>query len=190
MKKMRKGFTLVELLIVVAILATLTATMTYSIGGSTAKAKASQIASNVTTFRMIAGLYVANNAGDNISELTADNLMKQELPAWADLSNPETDDKVIKYSAVGTGPENWTINIDFSKDPEKDAIRNALKKIKGYGKYYNNDTATAIFGEGTDEKDYKFHVVLKTGTIAPDEATEDNNNNSQDDPDNPDNPNP
>lgn len=39
MKKARKGFTLVELLIVVAILATLTATMTYSISGFYGKGK-------------------------------------------------------------------------------------------------------------------------------------------------------
>ncbi|MBQ7170048.1 MAG: prepilin-type N-terminal cleavage/methylation domain-containing protein [Synergistaceae bacterium] len=167
MKRMRKGFTLVELLIVVAIMATLTAAITYSISGSTAKAKASTIASNVETFKTIAGLYVANNAGDDISTLTADNLMKAELPAWADLANPGDDDNVVKYTAIGTGPDEWAITVDFSKDPEKGGIRDALKLIKGYGKYYNSDAATAIFGSGTNDTDYQFKVTLMTGKIEP-----------------------
>ena len=47
MKITRKGFTLVELLIVVAIMATLSATMTMAVSGSTARAKAPTIASNL-----------------------------------------------------------------------------------------------------------------------------------------------
>ena len=171
MKRTRKGFTLVELLIVIAILGTLSAAMTTSIQGSTAKAKAATIASNVETFKTIAALDVANNAGENLSEKTAEALMQEHLPTWADFANPETTDTVIKYTASGTGPDAWVITVDFSKDPEKDAIRTALSKIKGYGKYYKDESgtpkATALFGAGTDDTDYQFKVTLTTGKIEP-----------------------
>ena len=54
MKKARKGFTLVELLIVVAILGILSVSMMMSVGGTTAKAKASMIASNFDAARIAA----------------------------------------------------------------------------------------------------------------------------------------
>ena len=184
MKKFRKGFTLVELLIVIAILGTLSAAMTTSISGSTAKAKAATIASNVETFKTIAALDVANNAGENLSKKTAEELMIEHLPTWADFANPADTDTVVKYTASGTGPDEWTITVDFSKDPEKDAIRTALMKIKGYGKYYKTTSTTT--GEGTDavttttteatalfdttktaDTDYQFKVTLSTGKIEP-----------------------
>ncbi|MBQ9434391.1 MAG: hypothetical protein IJU26_09270, partial [Synergistaceae bacterium] len=101
-----------------------------------------------------------------------------------DFANPGTDDKVIKYTPDGTGPDNWVITVDFSKDPEKDAIRTALMKIKGYGKYYKTTTtttgtgadatttttteATALFDTTkTADTDYQFKVTLTTGKIEP-----------------------
>ncbi len=65
MKKARKGFTLVELLIVVAILATLTAAMTASISGTTAKAKAAMIANNVEVMKSAATQYYTENMEDS-----------------------------------------------------------------------------------------------------------------------------
>ena len=61
--KTRKGFTLVELLIVVAILATLAATMVASMGGATAKAKAATITSNVEACVTAVQKYYADGLG-------------------------------------------------------------------------------------------------------------------------------
>ncbi len=61
MKRTRKGFTLVELLIVIAILGTLSAAMSVSVIGSTAKAKAATIASNVEACVNAAALYCADH---------------------------------------------------------------------------------------------------------------------------------
>ncbi len=165
MQKFRKGFTLVELLVVIAILGTLSAIMSVSVSGSTGKAKAATIAANVRTFRAIAALYMAENAGEDLSSKTAESLMKEKLPAWADLANADANAKVIKYKATGdTGPDSWKIEIDFGSDPEKATIQTALASTRGFGKYYKDaNTAETIFSDNV----YKFTVELATGKIAP-----------------------
>ena len=169
MRNTRKGFTLVELLIVVAILATLTAAMTASISGATAKAKASTIASNVEAMKTVAQacqsnggpLAVNRTAGGadtaltSVSDATAENVLAGGMVAWADFSDTTDTNATIKYTADtettnndGKGPDHWAVIVDFSKDPDKDNIRTELRKIKGYRKYYKkthvdaDDTAT------------------------------------------------
>lgn len=175
MKKARKGFTLVELLIVVAILATLTATMTYSISGSTAKAKAAAIANNVNAARAAVALYVINNASDGLKDMTTDQILYVAIPAWTDFGDT-TATTPIKYQAVNTtdkGSDKWAIKVDFSADPEKDDIKTALQAIKGYNKYNKHtdasdneaakDEPTVIMGDNV----YAFKVMLTSGQILP-----------------------
>lgn len=164
MKKTRKGFTLVELLIVVAILATLTATMTMAISGSTAKAKASAITSNVEAMKSAARLYEVNNQADNISEVTTDAMLFTCLPTWKDFSNG-----TVKYTAVSDtkGPNGWAVKVDFSTDPERDAIVDILQTVNGYNKSYtgaDDTTGTAILTKG-DPGHYSFEVTLVSGKI-------------------------
>ena len=175
MKRAKKGFTLVELLIVVAILATLTATMTMAVSGSTAKAKASTIASNVNACRNAAMAYSITEGADSIANLTADDVLFAKLPSWKDFNN--TNNK-IKYAAVtgddGTGPEKWAITVDFSGDGEKDAIVDALQEINGYNNSYSSasDSGTAILSKNTETDStkpsngkYSFKVTLLSGKI-------------------------
>ncbi|MBQ4431692.1 MAG: prepilin-type N-terminal cleavage/methylation domain-containing protein [Synergistaceae bacterium] len=165
MRKSRKGFTLVELLIVIAILATLTAAMTASITGSTAKAKASTIAANVETMKTVAQscasnggpLAVNRTAGGadttltSVSDATAENVLAGGMAAWADFSDADDAKATIKYAADlttgdnndGKGPGNWAVIVDFSNDPDKDNIRTELQKIKGYRKYYKKTHVNA-----------------------------------------------
>ena len=165
MKRMRKGFTLVELLIVIAILATLTAAMTASITGSTAKAKASTIAANVETMKTVAQSCASNggplavnrtaNGADtaltSVSDATAENVLAGGMAAWADFSDTTDTNATITYTADtttgddsdGKGPDNWAVVVDFSKDPDKDNIRTELQKIKGYRKYYKKTHVNA-----------------------------------------------
>ena len=95
MKKFRKGFTLVELLIVIAILGTLSAAMSVSVMGSTAKAKAVAIASNVEACVNAAAMYCADNMDADISSATTENVLSAYIGKWGDFG----DENSVKYEA-------------------------------------------------------------------------------------------
>ena len=65
MKRTRKGFTLVELLIVIAILGVLTAMVQLSGRNATAAAKAATVNNGLNTIKTAANMYVSINAGDS-----------------------------------------------------------------------------------------------------------------------------
>ena len=164
MKHLRKGFTLVELLIVIAILGTLSAAMSVSTNGATARAKASAIAANVDAAKSAAILYYANHAEDaNLLTTTAETVLGDYIKTWTDFKR--TGDS-ITYSVDGAGPSSWALTVNFASDADKDAIKTALQKIKGYKQYLpstENATATDIMGSDV----YTFKVMLSTGEILP-----------------------
>ena len=64
MKRTRKGFTLVELLIVVSIMGVLAASMSMATKDSTAKAKAHQIVSDFKTIASAVSLYIMDSTDE------------------------------------------------------------------------------------------------------------------------------
>ncbi len=183
MKKARKGFTLVELLIVVAILATLTAAMTASISGSTAKAKAAMIANNVEAMKNAASQYYTEHMEESstLASATTTTVLDAYIPTWRDFQKGD-----IKYIVVtdnsDAGRTKWAITVDFSNDGEAEAIKTSLAKIKGYGDYngekitvpnpaYQNETDTpgvaqTIEQEAGDRvRTGAFKVTLWNGAI-------------------------
>ena len=137
MRKSRKGLTLLELLIVIAIVGALAATMSVSITKSNprAKAKAAAIVSNVNACRAAASLYYMElfdsedvKAEDQyISKFLPTTGESEYIPAWSDFRTGN-----ITYTPQGRTPDVWKITIDFSNDPDKTGIAKAISDIKGY----------------------------------------------------------
>lgn len=156
----RNAFTLVELLIVVAIITTLSTTLTMSMQGSTAKAKAAVIASNVEACKNAAALCLVNSEPKELNDKTANYALRLYMPKWADYADSTSRDAII-YKASGTGSEQWVLTVDFRNDPEKTDIKSFLQRIKGYNKYFDaNGDIQDVMGNN-----YWFKVELISGKI-------------------------
>lgn len=130
-RRMHKGFTLVELLIVVAILATLAASISISTADATARAKAAAIVNNIAACKNGAALYYAATFNDTTQGTPGDFLSDSStyVPNWKEFA----EDGTITYTAgAETTPETWTVKVDFSGDKENVKILAALKKIPGH----------------------------------------------------------
>ena len=163
MRNLRKGFTLVELLIVISILGALSASMAGSMGNSTAVAKASTIVANIDTCKAAAKMYYSANYNENLATYTAAKFLAptddevtagavKYVPNWSSFT---TAAKNIVYGIdakdSGQGADKWAVQVDFSLAPDKDDILTALKKNVGY--------------ENIAASTYKFKVTLLTGEV-------------------------
>ena len=169
MKKMRKGFTLVELLIVIAILGTLSAAMSVSVMGSTAKAKAAAIASNVETCMNAAAMYCADNMNADISSVNTNTVLSEYIGKWGDFG----DENSVKYTAdviaQPTGDDavaiptakTWCVKVEIV-DKDKANIIAELEKIRGFGKFGGQ---ASVVSSGT------FYVRLWNGKVTKDKPT-------------------
>lgn len=147
MKKLRKGFTLVELLIVIAVLGALAATMAISSQKATGLAKAQSIVNNLNSCKVAAFLYYSENRDDDLASKTAGEFLKdgsEYIPNWKKFS-----EKGTKYSAgTGQGFGIWDVKVDFTGDADAKGITTALKAIRGFDDIGNNQNFTIELSTG------------------------------------------
>lgn len=104
----RRGFTLVELLIVIAIIGALTAMMTLSAGTSAAKAQAASIISGFKMLRTAVIQYELDSADQGPTATFFNST------ASKDYVGPESLALLRKYTVTSTGtPEVWTATYSY-----------------------------------------------------------------------------
>ncbi len=122
MKKARKGFTLVELLIVIAIIGVLAAMMTLSSTNATTAAKVSQIVSGFKMVRTAATLYVMISgdetatashftkiSNDYVAPDSVKQLGRYKVEGTSTTTGSGDDEKIIENAGLP-----WTITYTFA----------------------------------------------------------------------------
>lgn len=101
-KSMRKGFTLVELLIVIVVIGILSAMMMLSSTEAVSSARAADIVSDLRNLKTAALAYYA------------DNLDAVEKSTWAGLDDSTVRGEVFKYMGNGTDKDEYTFGGEYN----------------------------------------------------------------------------
>ena len=122
MKKMnKKGFTLIEMLVVIAIIAILVAIVIPTVSNATTKAKEATDVANIRSY--VAEYQVATVSGDSTAKAAAEKKLTDFEPKSTD-ADYEFKDDVVTYTASvlteGNGSAKniytWTIGEVYSED--------------------------------------------------------------------------
>ena len=127
MMKVRKGFTLVELLIVIVIIGILAAAMLLSSGAATASAEASNIINDLRSMKAAALMLYADSM-DDFNSGTAPTLTIALLKPYVD--NPSKYDTGTAYDLTKNGNK-WWVGFDNSKGKKTPEV---LEKLQGRAK--------------------------------------------------------
>ena len=174
MKRTRKGFTLVELLLVISIIGTLAATLSLAGGSATAAAKASTIYTNIQNIKTAAMLYQLQE-GTQFKETNVDktHLQAAEVIDLDSYNKTGTGASAVKNSIMyevvagvaATTGENATsakgayVICSFANDSDFKAIAKALKSYKDIRIDGDDDNET-----GYTVGAFLFHTTPNDGT--------------------------
>lgn len=133
--KMRKGFTLVELLIVIVIIGILAAAMLLSGGSATASAEASNIVSNLRSLKAAALMFYMDSM-DKVAEVDG------KIPTGMDkistlapyTDNPANFTDNSGYLFKSNNNKKWFVGVDFDKLKSSSKTAEIIDKLAGKAK--------------------------------------------------------
>lgn len=144
--KMRKGFTLVELLIVIVIIGILAAAMLLSSGSATASAEASNIVNNLRSLKSATVMFYADSmdaiAANQGGLPTGTNI--DALKNYTD--NPTNFDNGKGYLFASNADKRWFVGVqlDNANLKRSSKVEEIVKKLEG-----KKDTLSLISTSGT-----------------------------------------
>ncbi|MBQ7561934.1 MAG: type II secretion system protein [Synergistaceae bacterium] len=149
----RKGFTLVELLIVVVIMGVLTSMMSISSVGSTDSAKASAIIGNLVTMRKAALADYIENGDTNWTD--ADSV-REAIAAY--MNTKETAITAAKFSVLKQ--DAWYILYEFQTD-DSSSVKDKIAGKANLTGLYAATAATTVTNNIYTNVANNTHVAIK-----------------------------
>ncbi|MDI9390502.1 MAG: prepilin-type N-terminal cleavage/methylation domain-containing protein [Synergistota bacterium] len=164
-RKARKGFTLVELLIVMVIIGILAGTMMLTMGGGKGKAEATRIVSDLRNLKAAATMYYIDNSEwpGGSAETDAMAWVTESLDKYLDRDYPDGDS--IDYYAVKDNSNRVFVGYGAITD---NAVKESLKAMaadaalygtNGFGNPESSDIETQTYY--TDQHDYVWMLVTR-----------------------------
>lgn len=133
--KLRKGFTLVELLIVIAILGALASMMSLSGTGATASAKASTIVNNLITMKRAMQMFYSDYVDSGDWSFSAESFINVSTDYLDNSTIKALEDRYsFAVSSNASGAKGWFVGYAFDTTAtDTDQIRKNLLSRKKLG---------------------------------------------------------